>query len=305
VSASEIIVTYQDAPPDPETAARAARNRDAHAREQEARKRAAAEAERIAATTAAELAAAGRELYRATTAALTDLATGYANCGTPKPISDLVELIRSGPPDDMLAETAPDQIAWHTLNAILHTDPERAHAIYGQIKQAARDELRTGTRAARAVEGATATPYERAQFAVILEAFRASYAPQHPAEDLMLQQMAISFEQYLRWQAIAANREEQGEWAAHRDRRILWDNMSERERDRYERDHGYLPPRISDAEAIDQAIANAERYLRSLRGLLRTYQMMRNRLGPVFVGGNAQLNVADRQVVLPAGSAAD
>ena len=102
------------------------------------------------------------------------------------------------------------------------------------MKAEARAEVLTGTLAARDVEGVQSTPYQRAQFAVILEQFRASYAPQHPAEDLMVQQMAVSFESYPRWQSIATERAEQGEWAAMRDLARFWETMTERERDRYD-----------------------------------------------------------------------
>ena len=74
--------------------------------------------------------------------------------------------------------------------------------------------------------------------------------------------------------------------------------MTARERDQHDRDHGYMPPRHSGTEAIDRAIANAERYLRSYRGILRTFQHMRNRLGTVIMTGG-QLNVAERQMVMP------
>jgi hypothetical protein len=50
--------------------------------------------------------------------------------------------------------------------------------------------------------------------------------------------------------------------------------------------------------------ANAERYLRSLRGCLRTFQQMRNRLGPVFMTGG-QLNVGEKHIVMPPANAAD
>lgn len=168
------------------------------------------------------------------------------------------------------------------------------------VKAEARAEVLTGTLSARDVEGVQSTPYQRAQFAVNLEQFRASYAPQHPAEDLMVQQMAVSFESYPRWQSIAAERAEQGEWAAMRAWPILWETMTERERDRYAREQGYLPTRISHAEAIEQATVTAERYLRSFRGLLRTFQQMRNRLGTGIMTGG-QLSMADRpMVMLPA-----
>ena len=75
------------------------------------------------------------------------------------------------------------------------------------------------------------------------------------------------------------------------------ENMSKRDREQYEYEHGWMAPRISDIEAVDQAVLIADRSQRALLRLLRALQMMRSRIGTVVMTGG-QLNVAEQQVVL-------
>lgn len=60
-----------------------------------------------------------------------------------------------------------------------------------------------------------------------------------------------------------------------------------------------LPPRVSDVEAIDQAVMIADRFQRSFLRLLRTFRDMRRVIGAVVITGG-QLNVAERQLVTAA-----
>ena len=57
-----------------------------------------------------------------------------------------------------------------------------------------------------------------------------------------------------------------------------------------------MPPRLSDAEAIDQAVMVADRYRRAFLRLLRTLRDIRRVMGTVVMTGG-QLNVAERQTV--------
>ena len=46
----------------------------------------------------------------------------------------------------MLAlEQPPDQVSYSTLDMLGQTDPEAAQAVWGRVKQAARDDLASGT----------------------------------------------------------------------------------------------------------------------------------------------------------------
>src|SRR5688572_8451154 len=107
--------------------------------------------------------------------------------------------------------------------------------------------MQTGTRAARTVERQFAGPYDRARFLVMLRGLEASLKPEGAHEYLIVQQMAVAYEQILRWEAVATQRIDSESFHGDRDRRRSIENMSKRERERYEYEHGWMPPRVSDA----------------------------------------------------------
>ena len=263
------------------------------------------ELERKRATTL-ELAAAKADMTAAMTRALEEIVRHDEAAGqpmTPEKVREWAGRLRAPVPDgcDPL-EFGPEQLSWHTLSNLLEHEPERGQAVWQTVKDAARIELRTGTRAARANRRTHSRPYDRAQFVVILEALREDLDPRSGTEQLLVQQMATAYEQHLRWQQTATQRIEEESWHGERDVRRALERMSKRERERQEEVEGWLPPRQSDAEAIEQAVLIADRYARQFLRLLRTFQGMRRVLGTVVMTGG-QLNVAEQQVISsPAGA---
>ena len=223
------------------------------------------------------------------------------NADQPLSVAEAAERARSPIVHDPLAQ-GPEQVSWHALAALAEHEPERARDVFSTVKGAAREELRTGRRAARALERMDATPYERAQFLAILEALRESLGPRGGAEELLVQMMAAALEQQLRWQTVATRRVDEESWHGERDIRRALDRMSPRERERHEEVEGWLPPRQSDAEALEQAVMIADRYQRQFLQLLKVLQGMRRVLGTVVMTGG-QLNVAEQiqQVNVPGG----
>lgn len=198
-----------------------------------------------------------------------------------------------------LLEQEPQQVSWHDLANSMEHRPDHARAAWEHVKEAAREELRMGVRGARSVERTFSEPYERAQYLVILEALREALGPRDGVEDLLVQQMAGAYEQGLRWQARAVERVEHESWAGERSRRWARENMRPAERERDDADYGWIPPRLSDAAAIDQAATLADRYQRSFLRLLRTFREMRGVVGALVMTGG-QLNVAEKQIVTAA-----
>jgi len=198
-------------------------------------------------------------------------------------------------PFDVL-EQEPEEVSFHELANLMTSEPERGARAWERIKAEARQELQTGFRTARAHERTFATPYERAQFLVILESLGESLKPKGAAEALLVHQLASAFERWLRWQTIATQRADEECWQGDRDRRREYESMRPAERERHDRDHGWIPPRQGQAEAIEQAVMIADRYQRAYVRLLKALRDMRRVLGPVFVSGG-QLNVAEQQIV--------
>jgi hypothetical protein len=248
--------------------------------------------------TAKELAAARVDMTSAIAEHIEWLLDAYAGTSSPMSVAAASENARSLPPMPP-EDKDPHQIDWHTLGNLVEYEPTRAAALWRSMKDGARTELDTGTRAARALERryyGQGRPYDRAQYLVILEALTESLQPQGGVELLLVQQMATAYEEMLRWQKRLTQRTEEEQWAADRDRELAIQNMRAYQRDRFGSEDGWRAPRVSDVQAIEQAVMIADRYQRAFVRLLRSYRDQRRIMGSVVMMGG-QLNVAERQIV--------
>ncbi len=199
----------------------------------------------------------------------------------------------------------PEQVMWWHLTNLLEHDPERGQAAWQALKDEAARELSTATRAARSLERPVGgTPYERAQFAALVHALRDALAPRNALDELLIEQMASAYDLHLRWQRVAVQRVEEGAWQGERDRRRALEEMRPTQRERYQADTGWLPPRLGEGEAQEQAVLMADRYQRAFLRLLKAYRDQRRLLGSVVVAGG-QLNVAGHQLVVGGGAMGD
>jgi hypothetical protein len=190
-----------------------------------------------------------------------------------------------------------DQISWLDLSNLLEEDAEQGQALWQRCKDEARNELATGIRAARALERPIVSrPVERAAFVAIVAGLRNALAPRDPLEDLLIQQMAAAYELHLRWQAMLVRRMEEEVWQGDRDKRRLLDTMSPRERERYQENYGWLPPRLAETEALEQAAILSERFQRAFVRLMKAYRDNRRLFGALVVAGG-QVNIAEQQIV--------
>jgi hypothetical protein len=119
--------------------------------------------------------------------------------------------------------------------------------------------------------------------------------PRGPLEELLIHQLAAAYHLHLTWQRIATQRVDEEGWHGDRDRQRAMRDMSPAQRERYEYDHGWVPPRLSDAEAIEQAVMMADRYQRSFLRLMKAFRDNRKLFGALIVTGG-QVNVGEQQV---------
>ena len=235
----------------------------------------------------AELAASRRELAAAITSSIDWHVTHYGEA--PSEAAAAVRAPLALDPTDQPA----DQVSWWEIERALDADPEAGQALWRKVKAEAADELATGYRAARSLEPMVhGTPYGRAQFAVIVDALAEDLRPRGGAERLLVHQLAAAYEQHLRWQAVAVRRTESEAWQGDRDRRRELERMTLAQRERYQEQEGWVPPRLSDAEAIEQAVLIADRYQRAFLRLLKAFRDTRRVIGSVIVGEGGTLNVA-------------
>jgi hypothetical protein len=173
------------------------------------------------------------------------------------------------------------EVSWSDLSAVARADMGEVLALWGRIRDAADDALMCGTRAA-AVAGAT-SPYERAEFLAIRDAFADEWKPRGGIESAMIDQLTIAFSLQMYWAAIAHERATRAA-----------DEMRE-ERRRYE-SMGWKLPRQSEADATEQAHRLADGYNRQFLRVLRQLRDLRRYAPPVIVNNGGQVNVANQQV---------
>ncbi len=112
--------------------------------------------------------------------------------------------------------------------------------------------------------------------------------------------MACAYELHLRWQEVAVRRGEQEAWHGDRDRHRELERMRPAQRERYEAMEGWVPSRVSDAEAIEQAVMIAERYQRAFLRLLAAFRETRRLVGTLVVAGG-QVNIGEQQLNVAGG----
>jgi hypothetical protein len=189
---------------------------------------------------------------------------------------------------ERLLKAPPEQLSWYELNQLAREDTDGAARRWEAIKQAARDELRTGHRAAKALEAVSRTPWQRARFLVLREEMAREWQPRGGVE----------------WQLIDTLAQAQTAWEFWMDGLMLRANITAQDERRGVRETGQrIAPRASDAEATDQAGAMAERFNRIYLRTLRALHDLRRQGPRVVVKGAGQVNVGSQQVNLRNGDA--
>jgi hypothetical protein len=187
-------------------------------------------------------------------------------------------------------------VSWHDLTAYGEANPDDVSALWQRLKDEAAKDLFTGARVGKALERPLAArPLDRAAFLVILGGLRTSLEPRDALELLLVQQMASAFEMHLRWQKILVRRMEEEVWQAESDKRRVVETMSRRERERYEDSHGWLPPRLAETEALEQAAILADRSQRQFLRLMKAFRDNRKQFSALIVAGG-QVNIGEQQI---------
>jgi hypothetical protein len=175
----------------------------------------------------------------------------------------------------------PDQVTWIDLNVLEESDPALALRRWEEVKQEARAELRSGHRAARALEGCGGySCWPRVQFLALRSELAEAWRPRDAQELLLIDQMAQFQTMMERWQlTLTAYTTLNG--ATHRQARA---------------GRPLEPPRVSDAEALELASAMVERMQRLYLRAMKALQDRRRGGPPVVVRRAGQVNVGAQQV---------
>ena len=150
------------------------------------------------------------------------------------------------------------------------------------MKAAAYDDLMSGHRAAKVMELAgTSGAWERAQFFAIRSAFMEQWQPRNGGERLLVDMLAQAYASWLQW-LESAQVHTQAEAASQRHQ---LNTTGQHEL-----------PRLSRAEAIEQAVAMADRFNRLFLRTMRQLRDLRRYVPPVVINNPTQVNIANQQV---------
>ena len=182
-----------------------------------------------------------------------------------------------GPPKQ--DHLTPADVSWNDISAEWNHDEAAGRALWERIRQTACDELREGKAGAFAIEGHDERPMRRAEYLAVWLALADGLRPANGAERLLIDGMA---------QALIMQRH----WLT---RMVQTESLDTIRRGRGRRD-GYEPPRLSEAEAVDRAVAMQDRFQRQFLRLMKCYRDGRRLIASMTVLGG-QVNVAEQQVV--------
>ena len=175
----------------------------------------------------------------------------------------------------------PDQVTWIDLHTLEKSDPALALRRWEEVKDEARAELRSGHRAARAMEGHGGYAcWPRAQFLAVRAELAEAWRPRDAQELLLIDQMAQFQTIMEHWQLTLT----------------AYTTMNGATRRQARAGRPLEPPRISDAEALELASAMVERMQRLYLRALKALHDRRRGGPPVVVRRAGQVNVGAQQV---------
>jgi hypothetical protein len=174
-----------------------------------------------------------------------------------------------------------DQVSWPDLERLSRVDPALALRRWEDVREAALEELQSGHRAARALEGGSSDCWERARFLALYQELCEAWRPRDGQERQLVDMMAEARTQMLWWQAAGSGR---AMLSGRGTRRAL------------EEGQPYETPRLSEAEAVEEAGRMVERYQRLYLRALKALQDLRRRAPAVIVRRAGQVNIGQQQV---------
>jgi len=181
---------------------------------------------------------------------------------------------------EQIQTLAPVQVSWHHLSLLSEHEPDAAQAAWGRVKQAARDELASGHRAAEVTEHHH-SPYVRAQFLAVRDSFIEEWQPRGGIELALIDMMAQAYDSYLKWLKIGSMREYV---------------QSSLDRHYIEKQGKRKPVNVGDEDAADHAAQMADRFNRLFLRTLRQLRDLRRYTVVIQNSDGGQVNVGAQQV---------
>jgi hypothetical protein len=218
--------------------------------------------------------------------------------GTPEALAMIRDLQHR---EQDIRQCAPWALRWTDLEGLLERDPAKFHERWEEIKQAAREELRSGHRAAELVEVSGSTPWDRARFLAVRQELIDGWQPRNAAEQHLVDQLTqiqTAYEFWLGKLMPGATREARHEARAREAREQAWRGQGlESAPPAAVCDHSnQVGP--TGFEIVEQAAAMVDRFQRMYLRTARVLHNLRKGPQPVFVQNAGQVNVGHKQVNL-------
>ena len=157
-----------------------------------------------------------------------------------------------------------DEVSWGALSTLIEADPQAGWVVWARVKAEASDELTSGHRAALALCWDD-SPWQRARFLAIRQAFVEDWQPSGGIELTLIDQMSQAHSLYLHW-IERANMQASLE-ASSFDRQLSQAGR-------------WKPRQISAAESLDQSAQMAERWQKQFVRALRALRDLRRHVPP-------------------------
>ncbi len=181
---------------------------------------------------------------------------------------------------ESLINLPPDQASWIGLEHLGQKDPELALRCWEQVKAAALQELQSGHQAAKVMEPGISECWNRARFLAIRNDLAAEWQPRNGIERQLIDTMAQAQAAYAMWLGTLMAR-------------TVMEKLSARQLEEQGR---WGPPRVTDAEALEQAAAMVDRFNRIFLRTLRALRDLRRYSPQVIVQTAGQVNIGDKQI---------
>jgi hypothetical protein len=191
------------------------------------------------------------------------------------------------PADDECYQKALNQSAerltWSDLQTVAERSMDDAVILWRGVLDVAMDQLKGGIYACETLSHVDSDMFQRAQFFVIRDSLVNAWQPKDAIEMSMVEMLVQAFVSYHYWLRLANSMAAREYEAAERGL----------EKNRYgERNSRWDTPRITTADAIDRAIAMADRFNRLYLRTLRQMRDLRRYVVPVTINNPQQVNIA-------------
>lgn len=177
-------------------------------------------------------------------------------------------------------ECPPEEVTWYSLYSL---SKEQIEERWQEIKQIARQALRTGETAAEALDGTDGgTPYSRAGFLAVREALVEEWQPRGGMELQLIDTLAQAYEGQNHWLKVMMDRTTM--MCEEEQKTTDWGGVS------------WRPPRVTEWEAIENAMGMFDKWNRIYLRTARALRDLRRYAPSVTIQNAGQVNIGEKQI---------